>query len=807
MRLVIAEKRSVAFAIAQALGDVRQGDGYVSAGETLISWAQGHLVELSDPEEYTDMPWSARKWTMESLPIDPKSWRWRLSGAKGAVQRYRSLSELLRSDKVTELVNACDPDREGEAIFRRILMASKVSKPSLRLWVASLDEQAIRDAWKRMRPESDYDGLADAADARAKADWLVGMNASRAHTLAWHRSLSLGRVRTPTLNMVVQRDLAIESHKPTPFWRLIVPMDGWTLESGKIEDRASADRVLADAKGLAVDVLEVKRRREHAKPPTLFDLTGLQKAMSDRHGLTAEQTLDCLQHLYEMKVATYPRTDSKYVTHDDVDGLKELLQPKYALGFLDQKPVDAIHDLYSAGGFDPMRCVADDKVQGHTAILPTRRLTYDVFQHDLTDMERKVMTVILTRMWAACATDRVHDTVKVDAALDERHADGSTERVPLSASNDVTVDAGWTAIEHTSKTDGAEKKPANRIPDSLGKGPLSQSGSPSLAEGVSAPPKPFTDNTLLWRKAWADYTNDFLERNGSPERIDHRSNAERGIDEIPTVHMGVAACQMEKKGIATEKGELNRNIQKANRLIREIRAQIGKLKEWIADLFKAWETAPEQPQQSPGLANLLMKYLSVQREKSRKYSQRWQQQHTADELKTIAAAVNYLTEHGISTLDELDAALSSVSEQADTIRAGMKTAEERMKKLQKLIEYGKNYTEYKPVHDELKKLQNGWTNKRDKYEEAHRAELTLWNAASRYLHANLPKGTKTLPIAEWEQEYADLKTQRDSDYAKLKDTRADVSELQKIRKCVDIALRADQPEQTQTRTKRHDIDR
>ena len=315
------------------------------------------------------------------------------------------------------------------------------------------------------------------------------------------------------------------------------------------------------------------------------------------------------------------------------------------------------------------------------------------------------------------------------------------------------------------------------------------------------------DNTLLWRKAWADFTNDFLERNGSPERIDHRSNAERGIDEIPTVHMGVAACQMEKKGIATEKGELNRNIQKANRLIREIRAQIGKLKEWIADLFKARETAPKQPPQSPNLANLLMKYLSVQREKSRKYSQSWQHQHAADELKTIAAAVNYLSEHGISNLDELDASLSSVSDRAYSIREGMKTVEERMKKLQKLIEYGKNYTEYKPIHDELKKLQNGWTNKRDKYEEAHRAELTLWNAASRYLHANLPKGTKTLPIAEWEQEYADLKTQRDSDYTKLKDTRTNVSELQKIRKCVDIALRADQPEQTQSRTKRHDIDR
>ena len=295
-----------------------------------------------------------------------------------------------------------------------------------------------------------------------------------------------------------------------------------------------------------------------------------------------------------------------------------------------------------------------------------------------------------------------------------------------------------------------------------------------------------------------------MERNGSPERIDHRSNAERGIDEIPTVHMGVAACQMEKKGIATEKGELNRNIQKANRLIREIRAQIGKLKEWIADLFKARETAPEQPPQSPNLANLLMKYLSVQREKSRKYSQRWQQQHTADELKTIAAAVNYLSEHGISTLDELDVDLFSVSEQADAIRAGMKTAEQRMKELQKLMEYGRNYQTYKPIQDEYRQIR--WKGKQEKFAEARRAELTLWDAANRYLHANLTD-TKTLPISEWKQEYADLKAQRDTDYTKLKAARAEVAELQKIRKCVDIALKAEQPEQTQNRTKRQEQER
>ena len=205
------------------------------------------------------------------------------------------------------------------------------------------------------------------------------------------------------------------------------------------------------------------------------------------------------------------------------------------------------------------------------------------------------------------------------------------------------------------------------------------------------------------------------------------------------------------------------------------------------------------------LANLLMKYLSVQREKSRKYSQRWQQQHAAEELKTIAAAVNYLSEHGISNLDELDASLSSVSDKAYSIREGMKTAEQRMKELQKLMEYGSNYQTYKPIQDEYRQIR--WKGKQEKFAEARRAELTLWNAANRYLHAHLPEGVKTLPISAWEKEYTTLKAQREAEYDTLKETRAEVAELQKIRRCVDIALRADQPEQTQSRTKRHDIDR
>ncbi|MGI6498995.1 MAG: MobQ family relaxase [Oscillospiraceae bacterium] len=309
-------------------------------------------------------------------------------------------------------------------------------------------------------------------------------------------------------------------------------------------------------------------------------------------------------------------------------------------------------------------------------------------------------------------------------------------------------------------------------------------------------------NALIWREAWANISNAYLERANRPERIDHRSNAERGIDELPTVHMGVAACQMEKKGIATEKGELNRNIQKANRLIREIRAQIGKLKDWIAELFKAREAAPEQPT-SPPIANLLMQFLSVQREKSRKYSQGWQQQHAADELKTVSKAVNYLAARGITTLAELDAALSSVSDKSGAIRDGMKAAETRMKELQKLIENGKNYLGYKPIQDEYKQIR--WKGKQEKYAEAHRAELTIWNAANRFLHAHLPEGVKSLPISAWEMEHAELKAKREAEYAKLKDTRAEVSELQNIRRCVDIALQAEQPERTQT--KKHEYER
>ena len=274
------------------------------------------------------------------------------------------------------------------------------------------------------------------------------------------------------------------------------------------------------------------------------------------------------------------------------------------------------------------------------------------------------------------------------------------------------------------------------------------------------------ENAEVWRKAWADLANEFLERNNRPERIDHRSYERQGIDQIPTVHIGVAASQMEKKGIATERGELNRSIKAANRLLRDIKAQIGKLKEWLLDVFKAKEslrTEPPQPK-SPNLSTLLFRYLDIQKAKIGKYSQSWQQQHTADELKAIFKAVNLLSEKGIYTLEELDAALSAVHDKASEIRSAMKPREARIKQLQKLIEQAQNFQKTQPIHDECKQIR--WKGKQEKFAEAHRADLAIWDAANRYLRANLPD-MKLTPKA-WQTELAALTAENEAEYAKLK---------------------------------------
>lgn len=240
MRLVIAEKKSVATAIAQALCAAPvQRDGCYECGQLLVTWAQGHLIDLAMPEDYKDRDWG--KWSLDTLPVDPSGhWRWKISAERGAGSRYRQIVQLIRRADVDCLVNACDPDREGEAIFRRIADMEGSRKPELRLWVASLEAEAIQAAWRAMKPESEYQGLAWSAEIRSKADWLIGMNASRAYSLLYNARFSVGRVQTPTLAMIAERDRQIRNHKPVPFWTVIADMGGWRLSSERIDSKDAA---------------------------------------------------------------------------------------------------------------------------------------------------------------------------------------------------------------------------------------------------------------------------------------------------------------------------------------------------------------------------------------------------------------------------------------------------------------------------------------------------------------------------------------------------------------------------------------
>ena len=490
MRLVIAEKKSVATAIAQALCAAPvQRDGCYECGQLLVTWAQGHLIDLAMPEDYKDRDWG--KWSLDTLPVDPSGhWRWKISAERGAGSRYRQIVQLIRRADVDCLVNACDPDREGEAIFRRIADMEGSRKPELRLWVASLEAEAIQAAWRAMKPESEYRGLAWSAEIRSKADWLIGMNASRAYSLLYNARFSVGRVQTPTLAMIAERDRQIRNHKPVPFWTVIADMGGWRLSSERIDSKDAAMLLRGQVERGRFRIMSVSRKRVNDRPPRLYDLTGLQKDMSRMYGMTAARTLQALQHLYELKLATYPRTDSRYITRDDLETFTALLESgRLAHGFVTREGIP--------GHPRPELAVNDAKVAGHTAILPTMQLDAGKLE-GLDDDERKVMTRIVRRMWEAVGDDHVHIVTEVKARLSD-----DTDR-EFSSRSDETVSAGWKAVETGHGPEPEDEETANPaggrnvIPSNLMEGGVIRPvGKVTVEEGETRPPKPFTEATLL----------------------------------------------------------------------------------------------------------------------------------------------------------------------------------------------------------------------------------------------------------------------------------------------------------------------
>ena len=308
MILVIAEKPSVAQSIAKVLGATSRKDGYMEGGNYIVSWCFGHLVELADASSYDER---YAKWRYDDLPIVPENWMFEVT--KDKAQQFKVLSALMKDKRVTELVCATDAGREGELIFRTVYCLAGCSKPILRLWISSMEDDAIRSGFQQLRSGRDYDGLHQSALCRAKADWLVGINATRYFSLTYGRTLNIGRVMSPTLALLVQREAEISAFVAEPFYT--VQLDcGFPATTGRMKDRKDADAIANACKGKTVTVKSVERKEKSEKAPALYDLTSLQRDANRILGYTSQQTLDYLQALYEKKLCTYPRTDSRFLT-------------------------------------------------------------------------------------------------------------------------------------------------------------------------------------------------------------------------------------------------------------------------------------------------------------------------------------------------------------------------------------------------------------------------------------------------------------------------------------------------------------
>lgn len=302
MRLIIAEKPSVGQSLAAVLGAKKRNDGYLEGGGYLVSWCFGHLAELCSADAYDE---KYSKWRYDDLPIVPETWQYTVLPDKK--KQYKLLCDLMRRADVDTIINACDAGREGELIFRNVYNLSGCSKPVKRLWISSMEDEAIREGFETLRPGADYDGLYQSAICRAKADWLVGINATRLFSVLYDRKLNVGRVVSPTLALIVQRAAEIDAFVPEPFYTVNLNCEGFTASGEKLKDKADAQRIVAACKDAAATVKTVERKEKSEKPPALYDLTTLQRDGNRLLGYTAQQTLDYLQSLYEKKLCTYPR--------------------------------------------------------------------------------------------------------------------------------------------------------------------------------------------------------------------------------------------------------------------------------------------------------------------------------------------------------------------------------------------------------------------------------------------------------------------------------------------------------------------
>ena len=482
-RLVIAEKPSVAKSLAAVLGAANRRDGYLEGNGWLVSWCLGHLAGLADAATYNP---DYAKWRYDDLPILPESWRFTI--AKDKREQFDVLRTLLRREDVTEVVNACDAGREGELIFRTVYCLAGCQKPMKRLWISSMEDSAIREGFANLRPGTDYDGLHQAALCRAKADWLVGINATRLFSVLYHRTLNIGRVMSPTLALIVQREAEIDAFKPVPFYTVALEVPGFAAVSPRMDKKADAEQLKSACRGGMATVKRVERKDKSEKPPALYDLTTLQRDANRLLGFTAQQTLDYLQNLYEKKLCTYPRTDSRYLTSDMAEGLPVLVNlVANAMPF--RKGI--------AISCDAAAVINDKKVTDHHAIIPTRNIQ----EADLSALpvgERAVLELVALRLLCAVAEPHTYaeTAVMVECAGAEFSAKGRTVKQPGWRALDAAYRAGLKNAEPDKETEDKALPDGGRLPE-LAEGQSLPVAGAAVKEGKTTPPKHYTEDTLL----------------------------------------------------------------------------------------------------------------------------------------------------------------------------------------------------------------------------------------------------------------------------------------------------------------------
>lgn len=554
-QLVIAEKPSVAQAIARVIGATERKDGFIEGGGYIVSWCVGHLVELAAADRYSPQ---YSRWAREDLPILPEPWQFSVSAATG--KQFGILKGLMERPDVTGLIEATDAGREGELIFRLVYHQAGCTKPFERLWISSMEDSAIRAGFENLLPGEDYDTLYEAALCRSKADWLVGINGTRLFTTLYGgKTLNVGRVMTPTLALLAEREQEIAGFKKESFYVVELDCGAFHASSGRFQGKTDAEKLRKSCLGKPVLVQSVTRQEKTEKPPKLYDLTTLQREANRIYGYTAQQTLDYLQLLYEKKLATYPRTDSRYLTEDMAEGLPGLCQSvARAFPF-----ASAFHGKVEAG-----QVIDGSRVSDHHAILPTG----EVAETDLSALpsgERNILSLVAVRLLCAVCPDRyVHAETEVVL-----QCEGSV----FTAKGREELSEGWKAVEKPFRAALREKpeegQAAQALPG-LWEGQTVTAEAALLRKGATSPPRRYTESALLG-----------VMENAGAEEFARIGDVERKGLGTPATRAGVIE-KLVKGGFAERK---NRQLIPTERGMELVRVLPDTVKS--AKLTAEWEAA------------------------------------------------------------------------------------------------------------------------------------------------------------------------------------------------------------------------